>query len=367
MKILFLSHASLGTGFVVGSHQLSKALISNGHDVFHISSPVSLLHVFLGKQRRDKFFYALKNRKNVHKTFGFIDFIPVCLVPMGYAKLLDAINSWLIDRQITNHIGLDKADLVLIDQPQLYKSLNLFSEAIKIYRPTDLYSEMGGNKFALPEIKAIEKSHGYVATSSQVDAHMQSLTDKPGITVTNGVDYDLFCQLSSQPRQNKCVYVGAVDFRFDLQTAIILAKNNPDIVFDYFGPVAIELVVDLPGNIKFHGRIDYSKIPALLAQYKYSIIPMNDHKSNDGRSPMKLYEFLAAGIPVLSRKTISIHQEIPPGVLLYENNKDVLTKFSVLRKMVDEHSEDEFRFIASKQSWEQKAQMILDFSHSLSN
>lgn len=367
MNIAFLSHASLGTGFVVGSHQLSKALISNGHNVFHISSPVSILHLFLGKQRRAKFFYALKNSQQVNNDFGFIDFIPVCLVPMGYAKWLDAINNWLIDRQITNHINLVQTDLVLIDQPQLYKALDLFPEAIKIYRPTDLYSEMGGDKFSLPEIKAIEKSQGYVATSSQVDAHIKTLTDKSGIIVTNGVDYDLFCEPSFQPRQNKCVYVGAVDFRFDLQTAIILAKNNPDIVFDYFGPVAIDLVVDLPENIKFHGGIDYSKIPALLTQYKYSVIPMNDHKSNDGRSPMKLYEFLAAGIPVLSRKTISISQEIPPGVLLYENNTDVLTKFTALRQIVEEHSVDEFRVIASKQSWEQKAQMILDFSHSLSN
>jgi teichuronic acid biosynthesis glycosyltransferase TuaH len=365
MKIVFLSHASLGAGFVVGSHQLAKALITSGNNVFHISSPVSLLHVFLGKQRREKFFYALKNRKHVHSVFGFIDFIPVCLAPMGYANWLDAINNRLINRQIMRHIGKDKADLVLIDQPQLYKSLDLFDDVTKVYRPTDLYSEMGGSKFALPELKAIENSQGFVATSSQVYAHIQTLTDKPGIIVTNGVDYDLFCQASNQLRQDKCIYVGAIDFRFDLQTALTLAENNPEIVFDYYGPVAIEFIADMPENLVFHGSIDYAEIPALLTNYKYSIIPMNDHKSNDGRSPMKLYEFLAAGIPVLSRKTISIHQEMQPGVLLYENDEEVLTKFSELKEMVTDHSADEFRAIASKQSWKEKAQTILKFCDDL--
>ncbi len=367
MKIVFLSHASLGTGFVVGSHQLAKALITSGHTVFHISSPVSLVHIFLGKQRREKFFYALKNRSVTHPSFGFVDFIPVCLAPMGYAKWLDVINNWLIDRQITLHIGKDKADLVLIDQPQLYKSLDLFDDAAKVYRPTDLYSEMGGSKFALPELKTIEKSQGFVATSSQVYVHIQTLTDKPGIIVTNGVDYDIFCMPSNQLRQDKCIYVGAIDFRFDLQTALILAENNPDVGFDYYGPVAIELNENLPDNIKFFGAIDYAEIPALLTNYKYSIIPMNDHKSNDGRSPMKLYEFLAAGIPVLSRKTISIHQEMQPGVLLYENDEDVQAKFLELKKMVVEYSADEFRLIASKQSWKEKAQTTLKFCNDLKN
>ncbi|WP_019555766.1 glycosyltransferase family protein [Thiomicrorhabdus arctica] len=365
MKIVFLSHASLGMGFVVGSHQLAKALITGGHNVFHISSPVSVLHVFLGKQRRQKFFYALKNRTVKHSVFGFADYIPICLAPMGYAKWLDVMNNWLIDAQIKRHIGQESTDMVLIDQPQLFNALDLFTNATKIYRPTDLYSEMGGRKFASPEVKAIERCQGIVATSSQVFKHIKTITNKPGVIVTNGVDYDLFSEPKEQTRFNKCIYVGAIDFRFDLETALILANKNPEIVFDYYGPVAIELNTEMPENLIFHGSIDYAQIPTLLTQYKYSVIPMNDHKSNDGRSPMKLYEFLAAGIPVLSRKTISINSEVKPGVLLYENKHDVQTKFIELKALSQQYDVDEFKLIASKQSWKEKAQVILDFRQGL--
>lgn len=365
MKIVFLSHATLCSGFVVGSHQLAKALISNGHTVFHISSPVSFIHIFFGKERRHKFFCALKDRKHIDETFGFIDFIPISLVPVGSFKWLDSINNWLINKQIVQHIGTGKTDLVLIDQPQFYNSLGLFDHATKVYRPTDVYSEMGGTKLSLPEREIIKKVQGVIGTSRRVFKHIQTLTDKPGITVTNGVDYDLFSkpfeQATQTSRLDKCIYVGAIDFRFDLTTAILLAENNPDIVFDYYGPVTIDIDNKLPKNLVFHGKIDYDKIPALLIEYKYSIIPMNNHKGNDGRSPMKLYEFLAAGVPVLSRKTISIHKEILPGVLLYKNNDDVLTKFNELKEIVSEHSTDEFRLIASKASWKEKARIILDY------
>lgn len=365
MNIVFLSHASLGTGFVVGSHQLAKALVLDGHNVYHISSPVSLLHFVLGKERRLKFFYALKNRSKINNSFRFIDFIPICITPMGYCNLLDRINHWFIDYQIKKHIRSSNIDLVLLDQPLLYRSLNIFSTATKVYRPTDLYSEMGGDKFAQPEKKAIAKSHGIVATSTQVYDHIQTITNKPGLTVQNGVDYDLFDQITDEKKQDKCIYVGAVDFRFDLETAIILAQNNSDIEFDYYGPISISLDSNLPQNLHFYGAIDYQKIPKLLTKYKYSVIPMNSHKANDGRSPMKLYEFLAAGLPVLSRKTRSIQYEIPPGVWLYDNNKFVQSKFTEMERSVRNYPIGDFKAIAKKESWSIKAQQILDFTKTL--
>jgi hypothetical protein len=111
MNIVFLSHASLGAGFVVGSHQLAKSLLKKGHAVSHVSSPVSLLHVFWGKARRQKLFYALINNNKINSDFGFVDYIPICLVPTGYSKILDVFNHWLINKQIQNHINIDSTEL----------------------------------------------------------------------------------------------------------------------------------------------------------------------------------------------------------------------------------------------------------------
>ena len=41
MKIAFLSHTAMGGDFVVGSHHLATALAARGHDVLHMSAPVT--------------------------------------------------------------------------------------------------------------------------------------------------------------------------------------------------------------------------------------------------------------------------------------------------------------------------------------
>jgi len=372
MKILFLSNASLANGFVVGSHQLAKTLLKKGHSVSHISTPVSLIHVLNGKYGRAKFFYALSNEKKKNTRFGFFDHIPITLTPLGYSKFFDKINFWLINRQIRKIAG-ENVDLVLIDQPMLHPSLALFENAKKFYRPTDLYTEMaeGGPRFEAPEKECIEKVAGVISTSAKIDQHISTLTNKPRLTVNNGVDYDLFREneeASEVPTETAsgCVYIGALDFRFDYELAKKLAHRFPDIQFDYFGPVVMDIdSAELPDNIRFPGSIPYEQIPAILRQYKISIIPLNTHPANEGRSPMKLYEFLAAGLPVLSRKTQAVSEEVQPGILLYENYHDVENKFKQLIEQSKSTDVEVFKNIAYNESWDKKAEQILTYCQSL--
>ena len=373
MKILFLSNASLANGFVVGSHQLAKSLINKGHSVNHISTPVSLIHFFKGKQGREKFFYALLENKKKTR-FGFLDHIPITITPLGYSDVLDKINHWVVNRQIRKITG-ENIELIFIDQPLLYSSLDLFKNAAKIYRPTDLYTEMatGGRRFEAPEKKCIEKVSGVISTSIKVDQHISALTNKPRLTIKNGVDYDLFQQneeINEAPieKASGCVYIGSIDFRFDLELAKKLACRYPEFQFDYFGPILIDInSTDLPENMRFPGPIPYKQIPLTLRKYKVSIIPMNKHPANEGRSPMKLYEFLAAGLPVLSRRTQSISEEVSPGILLYENNADIYQKFEQLIEQSQHTDAEIFKSIAYDESWEKKAEQILKYCNTITS
>ena len=364
MKIVFLSHASLSDGFVVGSHQLAKALINMGHEVSHTSSPVSLLHPFLGKSRRKKFFYALKQRKQFHKKFGFIDYIPVALTPTGYHPWLDKVNSWLVNRQIRQHVGSAAADLVLIDQPLMHSSLCLFDGAMKVYRPTDQYVDMGGERFAEPERISLANVSSVVATSQAVGAHIEKSTDKPLMVLPNGVDFSMFdVEHDSQGATESCIYVGAIDFRFDMSGAVRLAAANPDIVFNYYGPVSIEMPAVIPENLVFHGAIPYDTIPDLLKIHRYSIIPMNDHPANQGRSPMKLYEFLAAGLPVFCPKSKSITTENrSQGMFLYDFDGDIESQFAEFKTLYQSFERNLAKSLAQTQSWSFKANQLLEFA-----
>lgn len=372
MNICFLSHASLGTGFVVGSHQLAKSLVKQHHTVCHISSPASLVHLFLGGSRRKKFFYALKNRKKNQPGFDFIDFVPICLTPLGYNRLLDKLNFWLINHQIKGFVEVDQTDLVLIDQPTLHPSLSLFTRSQKIYRPTDLYADMGGDRFKYAEIEALQKVSGVISTSKLVDRHIASLTDLPRTVLPNGVDYDLFQSIQVAPdevkKRENCVYIGAIDFRFDLDFMKHLARSNPNVTFDCYGGISILIDQDqLPSNLVFKGSIPYASVPSILQNYKCSVVPMNDHPSNEGRSPMKLYEFLAAGLPVLCRRTLSVYEEVGDAILLYSDFNEAQAKFSELLSPSRAPSPACLREIAKKHSWASKAIDVLNFSNEVTS
>lgn len=166
MKILFLSHASLTTGFVVGSHQLARQFILQGHDVLHVSSPVSLLNLIKGEDGRAKIKTAC-SPPNKSEHWGFVDHIPFLPFPYGYQDWLDKINNQWVYRFLKKQSWLD-VDLVLIDQPLFHGVLPLINVKKIIYRPTDLYADMGGPRFEKAEAEVFKYTKTIIATSDAV-------------------------------------------------------------------------------------------------------------------------------------------------------------------------------------------------------
>lgn len=329
MKILFLSHASLTTGFVVGSHQLARQFILQGHDVLHVSSPVSLVNLVKGKGGRAKLKTACyPPDKSEH--WGFVDHIPILPFPYGYQHWLDKINNRFLF-QFLKKRGWLEVDLVLVDQPLFHGLLPLINARKIIYRPTDLYADMGGQRFEKAEAEVFKYTASVIATSDVVLKNLEKYHPENTLVLSNGVDLEFFSgQSVNNPTANLvvrkgCVYVGAIDFRFDLDCAVALAKAHPDIAFDMYGPCTIPLPECLPNNFHLKGSVSYLELPALLRQYRVGLLPLNDHTANKGRSPMKLWEYAASGIHVLAK---SFSNEINSfnGFLFYNDASNLIIK-----------------------------------------
>src|SRR6185436_7137771 len=61
--------------------------------------------------------------------------------------------------------------------------------------------------------------------------------------------------------------------------------------------------IPLPQNVSLAGPVDYADLPKTLVRYRVGLLPLSDEPTNSGRSPMKLYEYLASGLNVLTRAT----------------------------------------------------------------
>jgi glycosyltransferase involved in cell wall biosynthesis len=125
--------------------------------------------------------------------------------------------------------------------------------------------------------------------------------------VPNGVDCAHFAESAvrraQRPNGKTIGYVGMIDDWFDECLVQQLAVRLPDWNIVLAGPVRLSRVrranLLLP-NIKLIGIQEYRKLPQIMAGFDVGIIPFKLNRLVKAVSPVKLFEYLAAGLPVVS-------------------------------------------------------------------
>ena len=373
MNIVFASHSPFDECLVVGSHHLARELALAGHTVWHIGPPVTPLHFLKATNRsyRRRLAQSFKTRSTIQQ--GLTSIAPFSAVPWQIARHLLSKGNMFVHFSNLGSI-LRKAthshpiDLLLFDDPRLVGLEKLLKPASVFYRPTDLYSEMKNDpKLISAERQLLSRSDGVIATSHPVLLH--ALTLKPGlphVLLENGVDHPHFSRVSPEPEElasiphPRVLYVGAIDFRFDYSMVNYLAEKFPEVQFVIVGPGDLaRLRLLLKANIHVLGPKPYAKIPGFLQHSDVGILPLLDNMTNSGRSPMKLYEYGAAGLPVIARFTQELSRRHESFVHLFRSNEEAV---EMLRGLLDQPI-DRQAITASCQphSWATKMSALLTF------
>lgn len=365
MNILFLSHTYWDSVYRVGSHHLATSLSGAGHRVLYISTPVSLLHYLKYASVKDRIESAGKLRRVNDNLFSYI---PRTLIPCGLLLRGDfdcAFARGTPMRQLCDAIDVDEFDLVLVDDPKLMGLLRYLRYRKLIYRPTDIYSHMGLKNWRTLEAYLLKRCDAVVATSGPVLKFINETfaCSKPGLILVNGVDYELFMQTQLAPieyrdsTRKRCVYVGALDFRFDFDVLQALAEARPHVDFFVIGPGEVAQLArfDAVPNVHILGPRQYSEIPAYLQHADVGILPLVPIKANMGRSPMKLYEYLAAGIPVMALCTDEITRRNIPRVFCYDAPQNALQAFDAALNATKE------TYFETELAWPAISQNMLKF------
>ena len=360
MKILFLSHTYWDSLYRVGSHHLASSLAQSGHTILYISTPISLLHYLKFSALKDRIVRAGKlfsAQPNLHT------YIPLTPVPCGLAvsKGFDcAFPTGIAMRRICTDLAIDTFDLVLVDDPKLLGLLRYIRYNKLVYRPTDIYSKMGMKNWRALEAHLLERCDAVVATSGPVLEFLNETfaAQKPGLVLVNGVDYELFAQ--SQPRppeynneRKRCVYVGALDFRFDFDAVYTLATTRPDVDFYIIGLGEAQQLARFSrlANVFFIGSRPYGRVPAYLQHADVGLLPLRQIAANMGRSPMKLYEYLAAGLPVVALQTDELRRRNTRRVHCYNNGDELIAAFdAALRQRRESYCEPELTWLRISQN-----------------
>lgn len=287
---------------------------------------------------------TLLNNENINKIIA-IDYLPHTLkrVIKNYKennlnKEYKVIHKSLLTKvyEIDKRLIIYSSILSFFNKKLFYINLNKFLNSIKItkyylwsYYPLDVsyYNYLKPNlkifdavddwslhpsysKFKnkiIDNYKIINEKSDLIFTVSD---ELQNLFDNNVYWVPNGVDVKHYQQ--EYPIINRDIgsltkpiigYVGTVQERFDAELLEFIAKENKDKSIVIIGPIwltEIKNKLSKYSNIFLLGRKSYQEIPMYLQQFDVGIIPHKIDKFVKSTNPMKMYEYLACGKPIVS-------------------------------------------------------------------
>lgn len=240
------------------------------------------------------------------------------LVPGATGDAARWLNRRMVVAQIRRAVGAvrrgaDQPVQVWSFAPDADFIAEAFSPECVVYYCVDEFSGFEGcdaESTALAERRMIAAADVVIATSSQLCESKSRLTDQVHL-VRHGVDYDHFRRavdgwLETPPPIRSLAgpmigFVGLVDHWVDAELLAATARSLPDVHVVVVGEVRIDASeLDGLANVHFVGRQPYDVLPNYLARFNAGLIPFVRSELTENVNPIKLREYLAAGLPVVS-------------------------------------------------------------------
>lgn len=124
-------------------------------------------------------------------------------------------------------------------------------------------------------------------------------------------------------------YFGNIERRLDFDLIKYLSEHNPDKSFVFAGPVNPEFIPEwffqLP-NVYTTGRLDYEQLPAILKGFDVALIPFKKDDVSATIFPLKLFEYLGAGKPIVSTNFNPDLEEFTSGTVRFCPDSESFSK-----------------------------------------
>jgi glycosyltransferase involved in cell wall biosynthesis len=157
----------------------------------------------------------------------------------------------------------------------------------------------------------------------------------PGAAVTvvpNGVEQALLVTArEGAPRPRSMVYLGTLSERFDAPLVGDLLRALPDWRLDLYGQCQygglgerpapeLEQLLGSSDRVAWHGPVARDGVAAVLDRAQVAILP-NRPELTSGQDAMKLYDYAARGLPVVSTRWSDrlASDDAPPGLALADD------------------------------------------------
>ncbi len=279
-------------------------------------------------------------------------------------------------RQLSRHVPLEESAAIVVS-PRWLPWLDHLPVRTVVYDCIDDVRVHAGRPETVSvyrrwEAELIERADGVVTTAAALARHVRQLADVPVELVRNGVDAQWFARQAERqsrpgdlPRSGRPLvgFVGALYGWIDWPLVGQVAAALPEFDFVFVGPIdgrsrpgkAAELA-----NVHLLGRRPHQRVPAYVAAFDVCWVPFDATQISRLANPVKIYEYLALGKPVVSTPVADV--ESFEG--LVQVGADAPALAAALRSALEQRDESAAarrREFARRNSWDARAEQFARF------
>jgi glycosyltransferase involved in cell wall biosynthesis len=249
-----------------------------------------------------------------------LDVLSPLVLPLHGRPAVRALNARLLPalvRRATRRLGFEKP-ILWAYVPQAEALLDALQPSLVVYHCVDDIAAQPGvdaESFRAAEARFAARADLVLASAPALADRMRALNDNV-LFAPNVADTTAFAAaLQDGPRDPamealphpRIVFTGAVvATKLDVALIVDVATARPDYAFALVGPTGLgDPTTDVSAlhavpNVHLLGGRPHDQLPAVMRAADVGIIPYASNRLTASIFPMKVYEYLAAGLPVVT-------------------------------------------------------------------
>lgn len=259
--------------------------------------------------------------------------------PLPGSELINGVLWQSLYKTLDNFIAAGTCQIGIGKPSKLaLKILNRADSCMSFYDAMDDFSagysgSLSRRSMAKNERALVKKVNKILVSSSGLYNNFNSYNSKMTLTLNAcSINYlPPINTINNNPRVKDFVlgYVGTIAHWFNWQLVYKIARHNPLMKVRLIGPVYSPPPLGLPDNIEILSPCNHEAALQAMQKFSIGLIPFKLNQLTASVDPIKYYEYISLGLPVLSTKFGEmVSRNESPGVFLIEDDTD-------LKKIVD--------------------------------
>ena len=383
-SIVCLSPQDWATRLPTNRQQIMRRAAERGHDVLFVETGsflgAHLLRLLRGPGRRSlaaRLFAGetVAPRVTVRKAFN--------VLPWGQRYTIsDRVNGW-ISARVVSHASRDLPSprVTWLYDPRATWAIGRSGDEFAVYDCVDDYPEQtdGARNYRLiakADRQAASLSRLVFTTTTPLYERHRAANEKTHL-VGNVADFDHFAPAvdrSIAPPELQHLARPVLGFagnflrgKVDLDLIDDLAAQLETGSLVLAGPAAdTDVAARLrktasQANVVWLGPVDYDALPSVVAAFDVGLIPYLENTYTRSCFPLKLFEYLAAGKPVVASGLPEL-EGMEPDVTLVSGSSDFTAAANAAASLDGPEDVGRRRALAGANTWESRTSRLLDLT-----